>query len=68
MFGSTIIKFIITSFISYVTRRATGEFMDELFDSILKSFAEATESKADDELLEKWRNKIKKGGNNENIR
>ncbi|MGL5714305.1 MAG: hypothetical protein ACRCX2_14890 [Paraclostridium sp.] len=49
------IKFVWSSFVSYVIRRCSGEFLDELFDKTLETFAKSTKTTVDDDLLEKWR-------------
>ncbi|MGL5749866.1 MAG: hypothetical protein ACRCXT_05015 [Paraclostridium sp.] len=48
------IKHVMKAFIGYVVKRSTGQFLDELFDYLLKRLVACTESKIDDELLELW--------------
>lgn len=53
----TILFFLWNSLVRYISKRCTGDFMDEVFDSALTAFAKATPSKVDDELVEKWKQK-----------
>lgn len=53
----TILFFLWNSLVKYISKRCTGDFMDEVFDSALTAFAKATPSKVDDELVEKWKQK-----------
>lgn len=54
---NAIIMFVWNCLIKYIVKRCTGDFMDEVFDAALTAFVNATPSKADNELLEKWKNK-----------
>ena len=54
------ITFLLESLISYITRRCNGEFLDSVFDMILKKFVEATHTTADDELYNEWTKKKNK--------
>lgn len=54
------LKFVWRHFVNYIIRSCSGEFLDELFDKTLESFVKSTKTKADDELLDKWRENRKK--------
>lgn len=54
---NSIILFIWKCLVGYVAKRCTGDFMDEVFDLALTSFVNATPSKVDNEILEKWKQK-----------